>query len=66
MTSLHPGLIILTLCLLDRLTVRGLQLVQNAAARPLTGTKERDHITPVLASLRCLTVRFRTDSKTQS
>lgn len=28
-----------------------LQLVQNTAARLLTGTKRRDHITPVLAFL---------------
>ena len=37
-----------------------LQLVQNAAARLLTGTRRRDHITPVLASLHWLPVRFRT------
>ena len=36
-----------------------LQMVQNAAARLLTGTKKRDHITPVLASLHWLPVQFR-------
>ena len=33
-----------------------LQLVQNSAARLLTGTKKRDHITPILASLHWLPV----------
>uniref|UniRef100_A0A3B3HXE2 Uncharacterized protein n=1 Tax=Oryzias latipes TaxID=8090 RepID=A0A3B3HXE2_ORYLA len=36
-----------------------LQLVQNAAARLLTGTRKREHITPVLASLHWLPVHFR-------
>ena len=36
-----------------------LQLVQNAAARLLTGTRRWDHITPVLASLHWLPVKFR-------
>uniref|UniRef100_A0A3P9MP71 Reverse transcriptase domain-containing protein n=1 Tax=Oryzias latipes TaxID=8090 RepID=A0A3P9MP71_ORYLA len=36
-----------------------LQLVQNAAARLLTGTWKREHITPVLASLHWLPVHFR-------
>ena len=36
-----------------------LQLVQNAAARLLTGTRRRDHITPVLSTLHWLPVRFR-------
>ena len=36
-----------------------LQMVQNAAARLLTGTRRRDHISPVLASLHWLPVRFR-------
>ena len=40
-----------------------LQLVQNAAARLLTGTRRRDHITPVLASLHWLPVRFRIQFK---
>ena len=36
-----------------------LQLVQNAAARLLTGTRRWDHITPVLISLHWLPVKFR-------
>lgn len=36
-----------------------LQLVQNAAARLLTRVKKHQHITPVLASLHWLPVRFR-------
>lgn len=40
-----------------------LQLVQNAAARLLTGTKKREHITPVLRSLHWLPVKFRIDFK---
>lgn len=40
-----------------------LQLVQNAAARLLTGTNRRQHITPVLKSLHWLPVHFRIDFK---
>lgn len=40
-----------------------LQLVQNAAARLLTGTKKCEHITPVLAELHWLPVKFRIDFK---
>lgn len=40
-------------------TLRNLQLVQNAAARILTGTKRREHISPVLESLHWLPVEFR-------
>ncbi|XP_061466651.1 uncharacterized protein LOC133377174 [Rhineura floridana] len=40
-------------------TVRKLQLVQNAAARVLTGIKKYDHITPVLAQLHWLPICFR-------
>ena len=40
-----------------------LQLVQNSAARLLTGTKKRAHITPILASLHWLPVSFRIDFK---
>ena len=40
-----------------------LQLVQNAAARLLTGTRRREHITPVLASLHWLPVKFRINFK---
>ena len=36
-----------------------LQLIQNAAARLLTGTRRFDHISPVLASLHWLPVHFR-------
>uniref|UniRef100_A0A3B3HT18 Reverse transcriptase domain-containing protein n=1 Tax=Oryzias latipes TaxID=8090 RepID=A0A3B3HT18_ORYLA len=40
-----------------------LQLVQNAAARLLTGTRKQEHITPILASLHWLPVRLRIDFK---
>lgn len=40
-----------------------LQLVQNAAARFLTGTKIREHITPVLSTLHWLPVQYRIDFK---
>lgn len=40
-----------------------LQLVQNAAARLLKGVRKRDHISPILASLHWLPVRFRIDFK---
>ena len=36
---------------LDQTALRRLQLVQNAAARLLSGKKKSDHITPVLASI---------------
>ena len=36
-----------------------LQLVQNAAGRLLTGTKKRDRVSPVLASLHWLHVKYR-------
>ena len=48
---------------LPKKTTDRLQLVQNAAARILTKTKMRDHITPVLASLHWLPVVFRIDFK---
>lgn len=48
---------------LDEKLLHRLQLVQNAAARLLTGTKKREHITPVLKSLHWLPVRFRIDFK---
>ena len=38
-------------------------MVQNAAARLLTRTRKRDHITPVLASLHWLPVRYRIQFK---
>ncbi|XP_053224964.1 uncharacterized protein LOC128403862 [Podarcis raffonei] len=37
---------------------RKLQLIQNAAARLVTGSGHRDHITPVLKDLHWLPVRF--------
>ncbi len=40
-----------------------LQMIQNAAARLLTGVRKREHITPVLISLHWLPVRFRIDFK---
>lgn len=40
-----------------------LQIVQNAAARFLTGTKKREHISPIQASLHWLPVKQRVDFK---
>lgn len=50
-------------CGLDQSSLKRLQRVQNAAARLLTGTRKREHITPVLASLHWLPVTFRIDFK---
>ena len=44
-------------------SIKTLQLIQNAAARVLTGTRNRDHISPVLASLHWLPVKFRIEFK---
>ena len=44
-------------------TLSRLQMVQNAAARLLTGTKKRYHITSVLAHLHWLPVKYRIDFK---
>uniref|UniRef100_A0A674PEA0 Reverse transcriptase domain-containing protein n=1 Tax=Takifugu rubripes TaxID=31033 RepID=A0A674PEA0_TAKRU len=44
--------------------LRSPQLIQNAAARVLTGIDKRDHITPVMASLHWLPVKFRIIFKT--
>uniref|UniRef100_A0A4W5Q8G8 Reverse transcriptase domain-containing protein n=1 Tax=Hucho hucho TaxID=62062 RepID=A0A4W5Q8G8_9TELE len=44
---------------INQASLSRLQMVQNAAARLLTGTRKRDHITPVLASLHWLPVCFR-------
>ena len=44
-------------------SIKTLQLIQNAAARVLTGTRKRDHISPVLASLHWLPVQFRIEFK---
>lgn len=40
-----------------------LQLVQNAAARLLTGSRKYDHVSPLLSSLHWLPVRYRIDFK---
>ena len=48
---------------IDQAELNRLQLVQNAAAHLLTGTKKREHITPVLSSLHWLPVRYRIDFK---
>ncbi len=50
-------------CGLPQTVIFRLQIVQNAAARLLTGTKKRDHISPILASLHWLPVNFRIDFK---
>ncbi len=44
-------------------TVNHLQMVQNAAARLLIGTKKCQHITPVLSSLHWLPVKSQIDFK---
>ena len=44
-------------------SITSLQLLQNSAARVLTKTRRRDHITPVLKSLHWLPVQFRIDFK---
>ena len=44
-------------------SLNSLQLIQNAAARVLTGIRKRDHISPVLASLHWLPVKFRIEFK---
>ena len=38
-----------------------LQLIQNAAARIITGSRKQDHITSILASLHWLLVHFHID-----
>lgn len=44
-------------------SLRTLQLIQNTAARVLTNTRQRDHISPVLASLHWLPVLYRIQFK---
>ena len=44
-------------------TLKGLQLIQNAAARILTRRRRIEHISPVLASLHWLPVKFQIDYK---
>ena len=48
---------------INKETLNRLQLVQNAAARLLTRTKSREHISPVLASLHWLPVSYRVKFK---
>ncbi len=48
---------------LPKKTIRQLQLIQNAAARILTRTRQSEHSTPVLRSLHWLSVTFRIDFK---
>ena len=48
---------------LSKTSMERLQLIQNAAARLLTRSNRRCHITPVLSSLHWLPVRFRVDFK---
>ena len=48
---------------LPKKSISQLQLLQNSAARVLTKTRRREHITPVLESLHWLPVRFRIDFK---
>ncbi|XP_072251171.1 uncharacterized protein [Leuresthes tenuis] len=44
-------------------SLKSLQLIQNAAARVLMRTNRRDHVSPVLASLHWLPVKFRIEFK---
>ena len=48
---------------LPRKTLKKLQLMQNAAARVLTGTKRSEHITLILKSLQWLPVSHRIEYK---
>ena len=48
---------------LPNCTIDRLQKVQNSAARALTGSKKRDHITPILKSLHWLPIRVRIEYK---
>lgn len=47
----------------NNVSLNRLQLVQNAAARLLTGTNRRAHITPILFTLHWLPVKFRINYK---
>ena len=55
----HNGLLLGT----SEKFLRKLQLVQNSAARLLTGTNKREHITPVLQSLHWLPISHRIQFK---
>uniref|UniRef100_A0A3P9M6K8 Reverse transcriptase domain-containing protein n=1 Tax=Oryzias latipes TaxID=8090 RepID=A0A3P9M6K8_ORYLA len=48
---------------LPKTNIRNLQLLQNSAARVLTKTRRRAHITPILKSLHWLPICFRIDFK---
>ena len=48
---------------LNQNLIHRLQLVQNTAARLITGTRKFEHITPVLAALHWLPVSFRIQFK---
>lgn len=48
---------------LPKKTTERLQLIQNCAARLITKTRRREHITPILATLHWLPVTFRIDFK---
>uniref|UniRef100_A0A3B3C1C6 Reverse transcriptase domain-containing protein n=1 Tax=Oryzias melastigma TaxID=30732 RepID=A0A3B3C1C6_ORYME len=48
---------------LPRKRISNLQLLQNSAARVLTRTRGREHITPILKLLHWLPVKFRIDFK---
>uniref|UniRef100_A0A8C4X2X7 Reverse transcriptase domain-containing protein n=1 Tax=Erpetoichthys calabaricus TaxID=27687 RepID=A0A8C4X2X7_ERPCA len=48
---------------ISKATLSRLQLVQNAAARLLTGSSRSQHITPILKTLHWLPVSFRIDFK---
>ena len=63
MLSLHADSTTATNCctVLPTPLFRRLQSAQNAAARLITGTRRRHHITPVLRDLHWLPVRRRVD-----
>ena len=48
---------------LPEMQLHKLQMIQNSAARLVTGTHGRDHITPVLFKLHWLPVRYRIEFK---
>ena len=50
-------------CFLAVQTVKKFQLIRNATARVLTRTENRDHISPCLASLHWLSIKFRIEIK---
>ena len=60
---LPDWIIVIHYCLDPNNSLKSLQLIQNAAARALTGISKRDHITPVLASLHWLPLKSRIEFK---